>query len=335
LAATSVVVAPAGPVTPTRPPWLRWARRLLIVVLVGFAGWALLKNWRDVGDALTELPPWAAVLAFIPGYMAMVSALLVWRELMHDLGQPLTFAQSARIFYPSQLGKYVPGSVWSIATQIELSREHNIPKRTNVTTGVLAIAISITSGLSLAAVTLSLTGGAALHRYWWILLVIPLFLAILHPRVLSYSINLVLRLVRREPLPRTPSWAGLGRVAALQIMVWVVLGLQAWILMVGFGAPVWKSLPIAIGGYSLAYALGQLAVGMPAGAGVRDAALTLALATVVGAATALVVALLSRVIMTIVDLTMAGGQLLALHHRTRRTAARVRAMAQHQANAPN
>src|SRR5262245_39811783 len=139
----------------------------------------------------------------------MGTALFVWRSLMADLGQRLTIGQAARIFYPSQLGKYVPGSVWSIATQIELSREHNIPKRTNVTTGVLAIAISITSGLCLAVVTLALTGGEALRHYWWILLVIPLFLAALHPRILGTTLNLLLRLVRREPLPRTPTWSGL------------------------------------------------------------------------------------------------------------------------------
>jgi glycosyltransferase 2 family protein len=301
--------APAGG---GRRGWLRWVRLALIAVLVGFAGWAIAKNWSAVAVALTQIPPWAVVVAFVPGYLAMGTAVFVWRALMTDLGQHLTVRQAARIFYPSQLGKYVPGSVWSIATQIELSREHNIPKRTNVTTGVLAIAISITSGLSLAAVMLALTGGTALHHYWWILLVIPLFLVALHPRVLGNALNLVLRLVRREPLPRTPTWAGLGRVAALQTLLWVLMGLQAWVLLVGFGAPALRSLPVAIGGYALAYALGQLAVGLPAGAGVRDAALTLALSTVVATPTALVVALLSRVILTVVDLTMAGAQLLAL-----------------------
>jgi uncharacterized membrane protein YbhN (UPF0104 family) len=304
--------------SPQRSGWLRWLRRGLIVVLVAFAAWALGRNWSAVAQALHEVPAWAVVLAVLAGYAAMGTALFVWRSLMADLGQHLSVGQAARIFYPSQLGKYVPGSVWSIATQIELSREHNIPKRTNVTTGVLAIAISITSGLCVAAAMLALTGAAALRHYWWILLVIPLFLAALHPRVLGPALNLTLRLIRREPLPRTPTWAGLGRVAGFQVLVWVFMGLQAWVLLVGFGAPALRALPVAIGGYALAYALGQLAVGLPAGAGVRDAALTLALATVASTGTALVVALLSRVILTVVDLTMAGLQLLLLRRAARR-----------------
>jgi uncharacterized membrane protein YbhN (UPF0104 family) len=288
---------------------LRW---LLVLVIAGFAVWAIARDWSEIVAALRQLSPWAVVGAFIPGYAAMVAALFVWRELMADLGHRLPVGAAARIFFVSQLGKYVPGSVWSIVTQIELSREHQIPKRTNVTVGVLAIAVSITSGLTLAAVMLVLTGGQTLHHYWWILVIIPLFLAVLHPRVLGPLLNWALRLLRREPLPRTPSWAGLGAVAGLQTVTWILLGLQAWVLLIGLGAPAWKSLPVAIGGYALAYGLGQLAIGLPAGAGVREAALTLALSAVVPTPTALVVALLSRAILTVVDLSMAGGQYLAI-----------------------
>ncbi len=181
-----------------------------------------------------------------------------------------------------------------------------------MTVGVLAIAVTITSGLSLAAVMLAVTGGATLHHYWWILLVIPLFLVALHPRVLGPGLNFALKLVRREPLPRTPSWAGLGAVAGLQALIWVLLGLQAWVLLVGLGAPPLKSLPVAIGGYALAYSLGQLAIGLPAGAGVREAALTLTLSAVVPTPVALVVALLSRAILTVVDLSMAAIQYVIL-----------------------
>jgi uncharacterized membrane protein YbhN (UPF0104 family) len=288
---------------------VRW---LLIIVIAGFAVWAVAREWSQIVAALRQLSAWAVVLAFIPGYAAMLAALFVWRELMADLGHRLPIAAAARIFFVSQLGKYVPGSVWSIVTQIELSREHRIPKRTNVTVGALAIAVSITSGLTLASVMLVLTGGRALHHYWWILVIIPLFLGLLQPRVLGPLLNWALRLVRREPLPRTPSWAGLGAVAGLQTITWILLGLQAWVLLVGLGAPTWQSLPVAIGGYALAYGLGQLAIGLPAGAGVREAALTLALSAVVPTPTALVVALLSRAILTVVDLTMAGGQYLGI-----------------------
>jgi uncharacterized membrane protein YbhN (UPF0104 family) len=291
---------------PTRR--LGLARRAMLVALVSFAVWTIVGNWDAVAAALNELSAWAVLVAFVPAMAAMAASLFVWRALMSDLGHRLAVPAASRIFYVSQLGKYVPGSVWSILTQIELSREHNIPKKSNITVGVLAIAVAITTGLSVAALMLPFAGAQTMRHYWWILLIIPMLLAGLHPRVLGYSLNLVLRLVRREPMTRTPSWAGLGRVAALQVVVWFALGLQAWVLLIGLGADPWRTLPAAIGGYALAYSLGLLAIGLPAGAGVREAALTLALSTVVAAPAAFVVALLSRAVLTVVDLALAGSQ---------------------------
>src|SRR5262249_38149826 len=149
-----------------------------------------------------------------------------------------------------------------------------------------------------------------IHQYWWIMLVIPVFLGALHPRVLGPSLNFGLRLIRRDPLPRTPSWRGLAPVAGLQLVVWTLLGLRVWVLLLVLGAPAGRSLAVAIGGYALAYGLGQRAIGLPAGAGVREAALTAALSTVVTPTQALAMALLARGTLTVVDLGMAGVQYL-------------------------
>ncbi|MBO0868392.1 MAG: flippase-like domain-containing protein [Micromonosporaceae bacterium] len=298
-----------GPVGPApRRGWRVWLRRCMIVVLLGFAVWAIVSNRHGLAEAVRQMQPWALGVTFVPAVGAMVVSLFVWRELMSDLGFRLPVPAAARIFFISQLGKYVPGSLWSILTQIELSRDHQIPKRTNVTVGALAIAVSITTGLSLGALLLPFAGAETIHRYWWIMLIIPVFLGILHPRILGPALNFGLRLIRREPLPRTPSWPGLSRVAGLQLVVWSMLGLQVWVLLLGLGVPAGRSLAVAIGGYALAYGLGQLAIGLPAGAGVREAALTAALSTVVSPAEALTVALLARGTLTVVDLSMAGLQ---------------------------
>jgi glycosyltransferase 2 family protein len=295
----------------------------LLVAFVGFAGWALLHNWSDIAAALRQLSPWAVAMAFVPAFMASVVSVFVWRELLAEMGERLSLTTAAPIFYLSQLGKYLPGSAWSILMQIELSRAHNVPKRTNVTVGVLVIAVATTTGLGMAALLLPFANGIALRHYWWIFLILPLFLTALHPRVLGAALNLALRLTRREPLARTPSWTGLSRVAGLQALVWLCLGLLTWLLLIGSGASPGRALLVAVGGYALAHSMGQLALGLPAGAGVREAVLALVLSTVVSAATAVVIALLARAILTVVDLAMAGGQRLIVA-RARRLPGRAR-----------
>lgn len=302
----SLEVPPATP-----PPVSRkriWFRRVMLVLLLAFAVAAIVTNRAGLGEALSETSPWAIPVAFVPGLLAMLTALGAWRSLLADLGSRLPWRAAARIFFLSQLGKYVPGSVWSILTQMELSRQHNVPKRTILMVGIVAIAVSVTSGLTMAVVMLPFAVPDAIARFWWVLLVLPVLLSLLHPVVLNRCLGIALKLLRREPLPKRPSWRGLGATAGFQFVTWLLLGLHAWVLLIGLGASPAAALPVAIGGYSLAYAVGQLAVGLPAGAGVREAGLTLVMSTVVPAPAALLLALTSRALLTLVDLTLAGTQ---------------------------
>jgi uncharacterized membrane protein YbhN (UPF0104 family) len=288
--------------------WTVWARRAVLVVLVGLAGWALIGHRQELGDALGQVAPWSVLLAFVPALLAAGVSLVLWRTMMAEFGVRLPYAGAAHIFYVSQLGKYVPGSAWSIVMQVDLGRRYDIPRRAGVAVGVLVIAVATTTGLALGALLLPFGVSAGLTRYWWVLLVLPVLIIGLHPRVLGAALQFVLRLTRREPLRQTPSWRGLGRLVGLQSLVWTALGLQVWVLLLGLGASPGRAFVVAIGGYALAHSLGLLAIGLPAGVGVREAVLTLALSTVVPPATALVVALVARAVLTVVDLGLAATQ---------------------------
>ncbi|GAA4709862.1 lysylphosphatidylglycerol synthase transmembrane domain-containing protein [Phytohabitans rumicis] len=289
-----------------------WRSRLRVAVLVivlAAAVAAIVRNWAELEAALRELSPWAVAGAFPLSLLAMVAALFTWRSLMADFGAKLRVGDAARIFYLSQLGKYIPGSIWSMLSQAELARDLHVPRRTTLTVGVLTIVIAEAVGLSVALVTLPFAAPAAAEEYWWVALLAPLFLIGLHPKLLTWGVNLALRLLRRAPLDHPPSWRGLLRTAGLQMLVWLMFGLSAWVLVLGLGGSPGEALPAAIGGYALAHCVGLLAVGLPAGAGVRDLALAAALSSVLSAPEAFVVALVARMIITAVDLLLATLQL--------------------------
>jgi glycosyltransferase 2 family protein len=308
----------AGPATWTvrRRVLLRGAA--LAVVLIA-AGTAVVRHWSQVGPALASLAPWSVLVALPVAVAAMFASLGAWRSLMTDFGARLGLADSARVFYLSQLGKYLPGSVWSMLSQAELARDLRVPRRTSLTVAVLAIVIAETVGLPVALLTLPVAAPGAVRGHWWVAIVAPLFLITLQPAVLTRLVNLAMRVLRRQPIEHPPSWRGLARTAAWQVLVWLLLGLHAWLLVVGIGGPPLRSLPVVIGGYALAHCLGLLAIGLPAGAGVRDLALIAALSTVVNPAAAVAVALASRTLMTLTDLGLAGVQLAAAATRHRRT----------------
>lgn len=308
-AAVSAAKAPLGR-RRGRAALFGWLKVALLIAMVAFAASALVKNWDEVSAALARLNPWVVGASLPPVALAMVAAMMVWRSLLADLGAPLPIPVAARIFFLSQLGKYLPGSIWSIATQIELGREHKVPRRVSLAVGVLALVITAAVGFPVAAVTLLLAAPDVLGQYWWGLLAVPVLLTALHPAVLAPLANVGFRIIRQPPLPRRPTVTGMVRAAAWQALVSVLFGVHAWLLLLGTDshAPVGRTLLAAIGGYALAYALGLLAIPVPAGLGVRDLALTAAFTAVVPLPAATAVAAVSRVALTVVDLTLAGGQ---------------------------
>ncbi|MGH3990959.1 MAG: hypothetical protein ACRDSN_00670, partial [Pseudonocardiaceae bacterium] len=182
---------------------------------------------------------------------------------------------------------------------------------------------SLTVGIAVALVTLPFGAIGALRTFlwadfWWLLLVVPVLLVALHPRVTVGVLNLVLRLLRRAPLTVRPSWPGMARAAAWQTLSWCLLGLHCYLLVLGYGADPARALPLAIGGFALAYCAGVLFLPAPAGLGIRELALAASLAVVLTQPQAFAVVLVSRFALVLVDGALAALWWLRLVRGTQR-----------------
>jgi uncharacterized membrane protein YbhN (UPF0104 family) len=293
----------------------RLVRVGFVVAAVAFGVVAVVGEWQDVRQALGRLNGLflaASVLAVCAG---LVAAMLIWRILLADLGSPLRYPVAGRVFFVSQLGKYLPGSVWPVLAQMELGRDHGVPRRRSATAFLLTMLFTLTIGLLVATVTLPFIAAESVRPFRWAFLLTPVFLALLHPRVLNPMIDRVLALTRRPALERPVSLRGVAGAAAASCLQWLFLGVHAWVLVVGVGANAAQSLPLAIGGFALAWCVGYLFVPTPAGIGVREVALAASLAPVLDRADAIVVVLASRVIMTVGDLLVAAAAAATMRGR--------------------
>jgi uncharacterized membrane protein YbhN (UPF0104 family) len=315
---------PAGDAAPRRRRVSprRAARSGLLLVALVLCAVAIWSERGDLGDALGRLHWYTVVLAWVAVAVAQVFVLQSWRVLMIDLGSDLPLPAAARIFYLSQLGKYVPGSVWALLAQVELGREHRVPARRSATVGVLILMLSLAAGLLAALLALPLAGAGLAGRYWWAFAAVPLLLAGLHPRVFNPLLARGFRLIRREPPGEPLSLAGVGRSIGWALLAWLAYGAQIWLLAGDLGAGGLRLLPLAVAGFALAWAVGLLVVLAPAGAGAREAVLVVVLAPVLNAGAALLVALVSRALMSLGDLVFAGAAVLAAR-RHRRSASGV------------
>ena len=126
------------------------------------------------------------------------------------------------------------------------------------------------------------------------------------PLPAAIRLDLVLRVLRKAPLEESVSSAGMARALAWTTLGWLCYGAHAWFLISVFAGKSPHVFALSLGGYALAWSVGFLIIFFPGDIGPREIALIAVLAPVMSSASALVVALASRVVMTIGDLFWAG-----------------------------
>ncbi|WP_327109050.1 lysylphosphatidylglycerol synthase domain-containing protein [Nonomuraea glycinis] len=278
-------------------------RRLLRVVLalvaLGFLGYALARNWDDTRAAVAQTSPWAVLGAFVAVLLGQFCMLLAWRAVLAGLGSPLPVRVTGRIMFVGQLGKYIPGAVWAYAAMMDLGRDHGSPPRRTFACISLALVINLGVGLAVAAATLATQ--EVVRQAWYLLLLLPVIAVCLHPKVLTWGLNLALRLARRPTLDSVLPGRTVLVAVAWTSLGWLVYGLHTTMLV---GR--WDLYVIATGAYAFAWATGLLTFVVPAGVGVREGALVLVLAPIITAGPAFAVAVLSRLAFTLADAAAAG-----------------------------
>jgi glycosyltransferase 2 family protein len=297
------------------------ALRVLLAVLVTAAVvFAVAKNWTEVSADLRRMSPGTVVLAALVGCLPPMLTVLAWRRLLADLGSPIHLAPAGGIFFVGQLGKYVPGAVWSIVAQAEIGARLHIPRRRSAVVAFVSVAVSAICGLivGVPAVPLLVTrDDSTAMTGWVVLLLVPLLTLVLVPRLLNWAIATGLRLLRREPLEHELSGRAILSATLLFIGAWVSGGLHVLVLAraTSTGYETDQLLLATVSGYALAASLAMFSVVLPAGVGVREGVLVLILAPVTSTSAATAVVVISRFLTVAADVVFAlGAWLYARSH---------------------
>ncbi|MEW2500147.1 lysylphosphatidylglycerol synthase transmembrane domain-containing protein [Amycolatopsis sp. CA-161197] len=283
---------------------VRW---LAIVLVVVFAAKALTDNWTEFWHTLSDVAWQSSVLSLVALVLAIMVSTWGWQVLVDDLGKPVGYIRGAQICLVGSLGKYVPGSVWAYLLQMELGRKAGLARARIFTGSLIQLGVGVVSAL-----VVSLLAAPAVFsnspRAMWLFVLIPVGLALLHPRVLTWGTSLVLRVLRRPPLERPLTWGVVLKTFGASTLAWVLQGVHLWLLANSVGAPGFNGLVLCVGAMAVAMTVGTFAFILPSGIGVREVAQVAVLTAsglTVGQATAFAVA--SRVMFTVADLLTAGG----------------------------
>ncbi|MFW5474950.1 lysylphosphatidylglycerol synthase domain-containing protein [Knoellia sp. CPCC 206450] len=278
---------------------------LLVLVAVVVAVW---RNWSDVSDHLGDIPLGTLVAALVLSLSSPVFTQLGWRVLLADLGTRLPLPAGASVFFVGQLGKYLPGSVWSVVAQADMGSRLGVPRRRMGVVGLLSILLSVITGaiVGIPAVPLLVARSGEVTSLWWFAPAVVLLL-LLWPRLLNWGIATLLRLLRREPLEHSLTAPAIALTSMWFVLAWLSAGTSILLLAhaLSSGTPVRDLVVTSVCGFALASAIGMFSIFVPAGVGVRDGVLALLLGALMPFPAAIAVVVVSRFFSVAADVVVA------------------------------
>ncbi len=277
-------------------PRLRQGAAWLFVLVVGWFWWRSLRG-LPLAAGLAQVRGREGYLLLSLGcaLLYLVGQAAVWRGIVADLlGVPLPWRRALRVWMLSNMGRYLPGSVWHLVGRVVAGQGEGVTRQQGTLAVFLEQALQLLSALLL--VSLSLPGwpeGSAVRGWAWLAALVPLGLLALHPRLFFPLANRVLLRVGREPLPSMPRYRTLLGYLLRYTVVHLANGMALAAALLALGAPL-RLVPAALGAALAAWSVGFVTILAPGGLGVREWLVTAALAPLVGADIAALAALLWR-----------------------------------------
>jgi uncharacterized membrane protein YbhN (UPF0104 family) len=297
---------------------LRRIQPLFVLLALVFMALLLHSQWEELQGYDWRLNPLWLALSGMFMVAAWAVEIVIWLRLLGTVGSHLPYWPAARIWFLSAIVRYIPGNIWQPLSITLLSERRGVKPEATLTSVVLYQVVTILAVAPIAAAYFALTGnwgvltnvlsGAA---PWLIALALaPVILFVAQPAWLLEVVNWGLHRIGRSRLPVELSRSALIAVIAVAIVDWLVWGAAFCALAFGIGqyspAQMWVLAPHLIAIYSVAYAVGFVSFLTPSGLGVREGALYLLLAPLLGGGAVTVLALAMRIWTTLGELIAAG-----------------------------
>jgi hypothetical protein len=235
---------------------------------------------------------------------------LAWYLITLKLKIALSPSETLKVWFYSQLGKYLPGKIWLLLSRFHFYESKGQSKKVvavaiylEVVTMIVAAGLVFLADLVLFKEMQSVYSG---KTFWWILLALMLAFVCLHPRILEKIINWTLVRFKREPVSLSMSYFDILFILIVCVVSWVIGGIGFY-LFVDSVYPVTPSYILFLtGALAISSTLGLIAIFAPSGLGVREGALVYILSFMMATPVAVIISILTRVWITLIEIGLVG-----------------------------
>lgn len=275
------------------------------LIIFSFIGRVIYHEWEKISGY--NWSPQINLLLF--SILTLIIVYLMnaygWILIIRMLSGKLGITKGVSIFFISMFGRYIPGGIWSALSRIYLCRLEGISDSRSGTSILMEQAYPVVSACIVFAFSLLFwedTG--AIMRLLPAFIILPLFIIFLHPRSFLWVVNPVLSRLGRGPISISLGWNSMLMLTGYYLLCWIISGISFYFFICSFYQLELYYIPILSGIYAISFVAGYITFITPAGLGVREGSLTILLSLFMPMPIAIGIALLSRLWLIGVELTV-------------------------------
>lgn len=287
--------------------WLRLSVQIFIILLsLAY----LASNFYSTKGLLSKLQInyTALASAWIFTTLSVFLGALGWWLTLTGLGQSVRVVASLRVHFLSNLAKYIPGYAWQLIRKASLTHEMGISPGVVGQGMILELFQIVFTGLG---IVIALIPDNLLNRWIGNQSILPIFpflrvFVLLIMTVFLISLPFILRKYLSRSYSRVKPLALWGATLAI-LAGWVVFGVAFWLIGISIQQMPFSRLPLFTFALATSFLVGLAIIIVPGSIGVRESIMVFILGPIIGGPVAVLIAALSRLIVTLSEIVCALG----------------------------
>jgi len=282
----------------------------------------LSNDWQSVAYTFKSAHINCLMMSFFFGILYNFTISLGWYSILKINQERVTFFTSNWLLVFGNLGKYIPGKIWQVASRVYLFNNIGI-KKTSILKymGVELILFILSASMLFLCSSYfygSLYGDYSILGQRYLIVVGLIFYVIcLNPRVLNriLMIGIRKRLINQNEIEGQLNikWSHIFIIQTIYITGWIFAGLSLTYLIFAVSNIKIELSGFIIGSLSIAYIVGYVTLFAPGGIGVREGILTVLLSSLFPLSIAGAIAISFRIIGSLCEALYIAASYLITH----------------------
>ncbi len=273
----------------------RFFSYFIIIAAFYFIFKNIFGNLEDIKLAIRNINWYYIIFSYLLLLPSLFFYTYAWQLIIKELekDKSISFFNSLGIITVTNLGKYVPGKIWFALSRIDFTKKFNFSEK-NIFLSILLESFYLFLGALFYFIFF-------LKRFFFLLILF--LLIIITPHFFKIIFNFLLKIFKKESMKFSFPIKKSIFLLFIYILSWLFQGIAFFLLIKSFYLEVdIKNLFSLIGIYALSWMLGFIVLIAPAGLGVREGSILFFLKSLFPIGIAGLIALLSRIWITIHEL---------------------------------